>query len=65
MNLSERVQHLAALHTPHLPKPQIVCSMVFEHAVGDKFKFRCSQCGAVQDVSELIGGTQIRECPRL
>jgi hypothetical protein len=66
MNLSERVQHLAALHTPHLPKPQIVCSMVYETTLPDgTHRFRCSECGAVQIVDQLIGGTQTRSCPQL
>jgi hypothetical protein len=59
MNLTERVKYLTATLTPGLPVPQTMCSFALVRALPDgKYEYRCSQCGGVRIVDEMLGATR-------
>jgi len=50
-------------HTPELPEPAFVCSLVYDKTLEDgRHEYRCSQCGDTQIVNDLVGATETRLC---
>lgn len=63
MNLAERIRYLSRVYHPELPEPVMICSWEYTKTLNDgRHEFKCSQCGDVQVVNDLLGGTETRVC---
>ncbi len=64
MNLRERVLMLHRMYTPHLPEPRFTCSWSYtgRSADGKHEVFKCTACGDVQVVNDLLGQMETRTC---